>query len=270
MATTTTYKYLNKLHGQHVLIFGGTSGMGYAVAEAVLEHGASIVISGSKPENLTTTVARLQEAYPHVKNEDIGTVACDLLQTEVLEEKLRTVFKAASDQGKRKIDHIVFTAGDALDVAGGITGTDAQVVQKLMAVRVLAPTLIAKVIATSAEYVNNDSARTSFTFTGGTAHVRPRKTWAVMSMVSAAMQGLARGLAFDLAPVRVNVVNPGAVETERLSHVPATVVEGIRNLTLTQKIGKPEDIAEAYLYFMKDSSADGTALTADGGKSLSN
>src|ERR1700753_3429099 len=136
-----------------------------------------------------------------------------------------------------------------------------------MAVRVFAPALIAKVISTS-NYVNK-SAASSFTITSGTAHVRPRKTWSIIAMISGALQGLASGLAVDLAPIRVNVVNPGAVQTELFSALPAQALDGFRETSLTKRIGLPEEIAEAYLYFMKDSSADGTALTSDNGRIVS-
>jgi NAD(P)-dependent dehydrogenase (short-subunit alcohol dehydrogenase family) len=261
------FKYLNKLQGKRVLVFGGTSGIGYAVTEALLEHGAQVIISGSKPEKLTNTVRRLHSSYPDLREGQISTWACDLGVSDGLEANIRETFHAASIGGEQKINHIVFTAGNSVDVAGGITGTDIHVINNLMGVRVFAPALIAKVIATS-DYVNK-SATTSFTFTSGTAHIRPRPTWPMVAMLSGALQGLASGLAVELAPIRVNVVNPGFVETELASGRPAEVLEKVKESTLTRKLGKPEDIAEAYLYFMKDASADGTAIFSDGGKTLS-
>lgn len=260
-------KYLNKLQDKRVLVFGGTSGMGYAVTEALLEHGAQVTISGSKPGKLENTFKRLHSSYPDLKEGQINTWACDLTGFDGLEARIRETFHAASKGGEQKIDHIVFTAGDGIDVAGGITGTDIHVINSLMGVRVFAPALIAKVIATS-DYVNS-SATTSFTFTSGTAHIRPRPTWPMVAMLSGALQGLASGLAVELAPIRVNVVNPGFVETELANGRPAEFLLKVKESTLTKKMGKPEDIAEAYLYFMKDTSADGTAIISDGGKTLS-
>lgn len=242
--------------------------MGYAVAEAVLEHGASLIISGSKPEKLARAVERLQSSYPDItKNgNEIVTIACDLSQTDVLEDRLRDLFKTASENGSKKIDHVVFTAGDPMNLAGGIAGTDFNIVHSLMAVRVFAPTIIAKIIATT-DYVNK-SATSSFTMTSGTAHLRPRKTWSIVSMFSGALQGLASGLAVDLAPVRVNVVNPGVVQTELFSRLGPEAAEKAKEASLTKRIGQPQDIAEAYLYLMKDVSADGTAILSDNGKVL--
>jgi NAD(P)-dependent dehydrogenase (short-subunit alcohol dehydrogenase family) len=260
-------KYINKLQGKSVLIFGGTSGIGYAVAEALLEHGAKLTICGSNLDKLANTIERLTKSYPDVKQDRITTAACDLAATATLEDRLREIFEhAVSAHGGQKIDHIVFTAGDPLDVAGGITGTNINVINSISAVRLHAPILIAKVIATT-EYVNN-SVSTSVTITGGASHLRPRKTWPIVSMVASAMEGLVRGLALDLAPIRFNVVHPGMFQTELASGIPPAALEITKAGTLTKRIGQPEEIAEAYLYFMKDFSADGTALVSDNGKIL--
>lgn len=261
------FKYLGKLQGKRVLVFGGTSGIGYAVVEALLEHGAQVTISGSKPEKLDNAVKRLHSSYPDLQDDQISTSVCDLTGSDGLEARIRETLYAASKGAEQKIDHIVFTAGDRVDVAGGITGTNIHVINSLMGVRVFAPALIAKVIATT-DYVNK-SAMTSFTFTSGTAHLQPRPTWPMVAMLSGALQGLARGLAIELAPVRVNVVNPGFVETELARGRPAEFLQKVKESSLTKKLGKPEDIAEAYLYFMKDASADGAAIVSDGGKTLS-
>ncbi|OKL58512.1 hypothetical protein UA08_06259 [Talaromyces atroroseus] len=260
-------KYLNKLQGKNVLIFGGNSGIGYAVTEALIEHNARVTICGSRPEKLKDAVRRLLASYPDVKEGQVNMIQCDLSPHDDLEARIRQILHDVSSNGDQKIDHIVFTAGDTMNVAGGITGTDIDVINSLMGVRVFAPALIAKVIATS-EYVNH-SATSSFTFTSGTAHIRPRKTWPMVSMFSGALQGLASGLAVELAPIRVNVVNPGFFQTELAKRLPTEVLEERRKASLTKRLGQPEDIAEAYLYYMKDTSADGTAIRSDCGTVLS-
>jgi NAD(P)-dependent dehydrogenase (short-subunit alcohol dehydrogenase family) len=261
-----TFKYINKLEDKHVLVFGGTSGIGYAVAEALIEHKARLTIIGSNTDRLANTVKSLLTAYPDTKDGRVNTIFCDLSQLDGLEARIRETLRIASADGSQKIDHIAFTAGDPLNVAGGITGTDIELINTIMGVRAFAPVLIAKVIATSA-YVNI-SAASSFTFTSGTAHLRPRKTWPVVSMLSAELHGLASGLAVELAPVRVNVVNPGFFQTRLAARFPTEVLEKTREAMLTKRLGQPEDIAEAYLYIMKDTSADGTSVLSDCGKVL--
>lgn len=85
-----------------------------------------------------------------------------------------------------------------------------------------------------------------------------------------AKEGMARGLAVDLKPVRVNCVSPGAIDTELFDRFGSRgsreqIVEMYKNKTLVKRIGKPEDIAEAYLYLMRDGFVTGTTLLSDGG-----
>lgn len=76
-----------------------------------------------------------------------------------------------------------------------------------------------------------------------------------LTLFSLDIQGLARSLAIDLAPVRVNVVYPGAVETPLWDGVPEEQRQGMfrefEKKILTGSIGKPEEVAEAYLYTMR-------------------
>jgi NAD(P)-dependent dehydrogenase (short-subunit alcohol dehydrogenase family) len=261
-----TFKFINKLQGKRVIIFGGTSGIGYAVAEALVEHSANIIITGSNTGRLQTTIQRLTASYPHVEESQISIQLCDLSNTDALEDNLRDLFKAASENGSKKIDHIVFSAGNHFDVAGGITGTDMNVIKDIMSVRAYGPIFVAKIIAKT-DYVNKSDS-SSFTFTAGTAHTRPRPTWSIVSMLSGGLVGLARGLALDLAPVRVNVVQPGNVHTELYERAGPAAIEVTRKSTLLKKLGQPEDVAEAYLYFMKDTAADGTFIISDSGRLL--
>lgn len=76
----------------------------------------------------------------------------------------------------------------------------------------------------------------------------------------------------DLAPIRVNMVSPGAVHTELFDDIPKerqeSVLQGYRDGTLTDKVGTPENLAEAYLYSMKDHFVTGKILESDGGRLL--
>ena len=102
---------------------------------------------------------------------------------------------------------------------------------------------------------------------------RPRKGWSLMASVLGATDALVRGLAVDLAPIRVNVVCPGTVDTE-VSIVDAFSETSVLNLVLqlwknvdpakrqgffeaaakrllVGHIGDPDDVAETYLFLMK-------------------
>ena len=86
------------------------------------------------------------------------------------------------------------------------------------------------------------------------------------------MEGLMRGLAVDLKPLRVNVVSPGAVETELFSAIPQDtrdrVLDFYRSTSTTGTVGTPQDLAEAYLYVMKDRFITGSVVESNGGRLL--
>lgn len=110
---TPSYKFINKLQGKRVLIFSGTSSIGYAVAEACVEHGCTVIISGSNSPKLMNTVSRLQSSYPQITSSQIITHPCDLLNKEDLESNIQTLLSVATQRAKGKLNHVVFTAGDA-------------------------------------------------------------------------------------------------------------------------------------------------------------
>ncbi len=76
----------------------------------------------------------------------------------------------------------------------------------------------------------------------------------------------------DLAPTRVNMVSPGAVHTELFNEIPEDklpgVLQGFSDGTLVGEVGTPENLAEAYLYFMRDGFTTGAMISSDGGRLL--
>lgn len=261
---SSTPKYSSKLHNTRVLVLGGTSGMGFCVAEAALEHGAQVCISGSKPAKLDRAVSRLQVAYPDQASKVSGHV-CDLSQAQELESNLDALLKVAAADAK--LDHIVFTAGDALKIVPVAEAT-VETIQKSGNIRFLGPLLLAKL---APKYLS-PGPQSSITLTGGTMSHRPTKGWTVIAAWGSGIEGITRGLAVDLAPVRVNMVSPGAVHIELFDDIPTDrlegVLQGFKDGALIGKVGTPENLAEAYLYFMKDHFATGSILQSDGGRLL--
>lgn len=87
-------------------------------------------------------------------------------------------------------------------------------------------------------------------------------------MATTAVEGLVRGLAVDLAPLRVNLVSAGPIATELLATLPQSYLDMYAEQTLLKAIGKAEDIAEAYIYIMKDRNITGSIVFSDGGRRL--
>jgi NAD(P)-dependent dehydrogenase (short-subunit alcohol dehydrogenase family) len=109
---TDATKYTSKLHAAHILIFGGSSGIGYGVAEALLENGAKISIASSSQSRINDAVSRLTKAYPS-KKDNISGVVCDL-GSEDMEANIVKALESVTQGGKGKLDHVVHTAGDKL------------------------------------------------------------------------------------------------------------------------------------------------------------
>ncbi len=143
-----------------------------------------------------------------------------------------------------------------------------QAVQDTNLVRVVAPMILARLLP----LYTHQSAASFFTLTSGVAARRPTPGWAVIASASAAVEGLARGLAVDLKPLRVNVVSPGAVHTELFADIPEErlppVLDTFRKNSLTDTVGSPVEVAEAYIYCMKNTFATGSIVVADGGRLL--
>lgn len=257
-------KYTSKLHDAHVLIFGGTLGIGFCVAEAALEHGAHVCICGSKQVKLEKAISRLQSSYPDRASKVVGHV-CDLSQPDSIEHNLDTVLKFATADSK--IDHIVFTSGDALQIVP-IAEATVESILKLGNVRFLGPLILAKL---APKYMSA-GPKSSITLTGGSMSHKPAKGWTLIAAWGSGVEGITRGLAVDLAPIRVNMVSPGAVHTELFDDIPKerleSVLQGYRDGTLIDKVGTPENLAEAYLYAMKDQFVTGKMLESDGGRLL--
>ncbi|GKZ76449.1 hypothetical protein AnigIFM56816_006714 [Aspergillus niger] len=278
---------INKLSNSRVLIIGGTSGIGFAAARAALEHGANIIISSSNSQRVSSTISRLQTLYPdNVYTDRITGRPCDLGDQATYEQNLlflldyatspllfpNTASPARSNDDTIErvlLNHIIYTAGTPpprIPIAS--SETTASSFLALSTLRLLAPMLISK---HAKKYLVNHHT-SSITFTSGLMAARPAAGLAVGgAAVGSALEGLTRGLAVELAPIRVNVVAPGAVETEifeRLGPAREAYLEAFRRGTLTGEVGRPEDVAEAYVWCMKDGFVTGQRLGSDGGALL--
>ncbi|KAK5999259.1 Short-chain dehydrogenase/reductase malC [Cladobotryum mycophilum] len=263
-------RYISKLQNQRLLVLGGTSGIGFCVAEAALEYGAQVIVSSSNEAKLSKALDRLQSgitAKGLSGQLSVSGTQCDLSDATKLEENLTKALDFATENRSRLLDHIVFTAGPALKIPK-IPEITVEALNENNLVRVVAPTILAKLIP---NYVKQ-AVTSSLTLTSGSTLHRPPVGWAAMTSMSGAVEGLANGLAVDLKPVRVNAVSPGAVYTEIFSDIDSeklqSVLDGFKEASLTKTVGTPEELAESYIYAMKNSFATGTVILADGGKLL--
>lgn len=230
-------KYAGKLKGQRVVIFGGSSGLGFAAAEAAIEDGASVVVTSSKDARVQSAINRIKTSYPSASSRITG-YACDVSGKD-LEQNISALFEKVG-----KIDHIIFTAGDDL-MMDSIHDISYDRVIQAGQIRFFAPLFVAKV---GAKYLNK-SPRSSITLTAGVLVEKPRPGWTIPASFASGMLGMHRGLAIDLAPIRVNLVSPGAIQTEmwkldqKSEEEAAMIKQSLGQEALTGRLGTPEDIA---------------------------
>ncbi|KAN0089225.1 NAD(P)-binding protein [Hyaloscypha variabilis] len=255
----STQKY-NKLAGKHVLVIGGTSGIGYAVAEACLESSARVTISSSSHSRVSSSLKSLTDAYPSNETRVFGHV-CDLSNPTV-EKDIEKLFEACG-----KVDHIVFTAGDKLATIPLQDATYENIVRAGQ-LRFIAPLLVAKI---GSRYLNPGPA-SSIVLTTGSVAEKPIPRWSIVASYAAGLHGMVRNLAIDMKPVRVNLVSSGVVDTELWKEMnegdKANMFRNIEGRVPTGHVGKPEEVAEAYLWLMKDSNVTGFVACSDSGWKL--
>jgi len=255
----STYR---KLQDNHILIIGGSSGIGFAVAEASLASGANVTISSSSQARVDAAVKSLAADYP---DRAAHGVVSDLSNISV-EADLEELFQAAKRVGG-EIQHVVLTAADPIAL-GSLDTVTAEGIQKASHMRMTMPILVGKVAARHLPV----SHLSSITITSGSVAERPAKGWGVISYFAGGLVSLARALAVDLAPIRVNVVQPGIVDTglwgEMTAEGRVAFVKGAEEKSLTGKLGVVEDVAEAYIWLLKDRNATGTVAGTDSGSLL--
>ncbi|EED19825.1 tetrahydrofolylpolyglutamate synthase, putative [Talaromyces stipitatus ATCC 10500] len=248
-----------KLAGKNVLLIGGTSGIGFSVAEKVLREGAHITISSSSEERIANAVGRLQKSSPEYAS-NVRSYAADLSIKEKIEKNVVGLLQYAAKDST--IDHVVFTAGNVPPMAP-LPESTFEHIDAFLNVRFYGALAIGKY---ARKYIT-PSKTSSITLTSGSQASKP-SAW-LPPIVCMAVEGVVKGLAVDLAPVRVNAAAPGFVQTELLEKMPKEMAEvGLKmskNKSLTKDIGYPDDTSEAYLYFMKDTFVTGIVLKTNGG-----
>jgi NAD(P)-dependent dehydrogenase (short-subunit alcohol dehydrogenase family) len=235
------------LNGKRIVVLGGSSGIGLATAEAASRERASIVIVSSRQTRVDAAVAKLPGAEGH---------AVDLTDAAAVEALFARI---------GAFDHLVFTAGETLQL-GSLASTDLAEAHRFFELRYWGAYLAAKHAS------GNIRPGGSIVFTSGLAATRPHAGWSLGSSICAAMEGLTRALAVELAPIRVNVVRPGVVRTPLWSDMTEAdrdaLYRQMEAKLLVGHVGEPEEIAESYLYLMRQTYGTGQVIVADGGGTL--
>jgi NAD(P)-dependent dehydrogenase (short-subunit alcohol dehydrogenase family) len=236
------------LEGKRIVVLGGSSGIGLATAQAAAGEGALVTIASSSRAKIDSALGALASgARGHV---------LDLAD----EQAVRALFAELG-----AFDHLVFTAGETL-LLDTLAKTDVNKARKFFDLRYWGAYLAAK------HSCGNIRSGGSIVFTSGIASRRPHAGWALGASICSAMEGLTRALAVELAPIRVNIVSPGVVKSPLWANMAeadrAALYRQMAEKLPVGRVGETEEIAQAFLYLMRQTFGTGQTLIVDGGAVL--
>ena len=236
------------LKQSRVVVAGGTSGIGFAVAEAAAHSGAEVIIASSKPERVAAALERLPQ----------GTRGEALDFTD--EAQVSAFFARVG-----AIDHLVYTAGESL-LLQNLAELSIEAAQRAFEVRYWGAL---KAVKYGTPHLR---AGGSITLTSGVASSRPLPAWTIPSSILGAIESLTRTLAVELAPLRVNAVAPGVLRTALWDNMSEADREGLYDYIAekmpVRRVGEASDVAQTYLYLMQQGFSTGQVIIVDGGHVL--
>jgi NAD(P)-dependent dehydrogenase (short-subunit alcohol dehydrogenase family) len=204
---------------------------------------------------VSSNQTRIDNALKELPENSAG-YAVDLSQ----EQNIKNFFEQLNP-----FDHLIYTAGENLTLSH-LKDTDLEWASNFFNVRYWGALAAVKY---GTPKINQGG---SICLTGGIAGARPGAGWSVAASICGAMEGFTRAMAIELAPVRVNLVAPGVVKTNLWSGMTETeresLYQSVGQTLPVKRVGEAEDIAQAYLYLMKQTYTTGQTLFIDGGNIL--
>jgi NAD(P)-dependent dehydrogenase (short-subunit alcohol dehydrogenase family) len=231
------------LAGRRVVVVGGTSGMGLATVRAAAELGADVVAAGRRSLAERAPIDGVRQAEVDVTDE----------------ASVRALFEDVEE-----LDHLLVSSSPGApgpfleqDLAAARTFLDGKFLGSWTCARYAAPRM-----------------RTggSIIFVSGCAVVRPPGNAAMVTAAFAAVEALARALALELGPLRVNTIRPGYTDSEMWSGLSDADRDDLRRRVAAAmpvgRMGTPEDIAHAAVFLMTSRQTTGAVLEVSGGETL--
>jgi NAD(P)-dependent dehydrogenase (short-subunit alcohol dehydrogenase family) len=228
------------LKGKKVVVVGGSSGIGLSTAELAKAEGAEVIIASHNADRLKAVAAKM----------GVTAIPADVTS----DESVASLFRACG-----AVDHVVVTAAQLR--SGPFKTVSMEDVRSTMEGKFWGAWRVAR----SAEI----RAGGSLTLVSGYLSIRPRPNSAIVGAANGALESLTRSLALELAPVRVNCVSPGIIDTPIRAAMPEAARLDMLAKTAAAlpvgRVGVGEDIARQILAFMTIGFATGSIVYIDGG-----
>jgi NAD(P)-dependent dehydrogenase (short-subunit alcohol dehydrogenase family) len=246
-AAATQTQRVPQLLGQTVVVIGGSAGMGLETARQARAEGAKLVLTGRNPD-------RLQRAAGEIEAQ--STAAFDASDDRALEQFFRDL--------PGPIDHVMVTAGRPtygrmleMDLAQVRAAVDEHLIMYIQVTRYAAPKM---------------KPGGSLVFLGGTGSRRPGLGLGIASTITMALPSLIANLALEIAPVRVNLIAAGFVDTPLSAELLGDDLENrrkqLRETNLIRRVVESSDVAALAVHLMTNTALTGATYDIDGGQSL--
>ena len=229
------------------LVVGGSSGIGLAAAARLAAAGDTVHVAGRNPDRLSAAIAAHPGLLTHeLDASDAGSVASLLDELGGID---RLIVTLSGNKGAGPLAE--------LDLGTLREAFEEKLWPTLTAVKTAVPHLAQ---GGSITLIGAVTARTGMPGTAG------------IGALNAAIEGLVKPLAAELAPIRVNAVSPGYVDTPWWNMIPnadrQAMFDQIAQSLPTRRIATPDDIAQAVVLLATNPNLTGTVIESDGGAHL--
>ncbi|MGZ0038886.1 SDR family oxidoreductase [Paenibacillus ottowii] len=235
------------MQNQKIVIIGGSSGIGLETAKQVISLGAEVVIASRSEDKL------------HKAKEMLGPRATIYVLDTTDEQQVKSFFEKVGTY-----DHLIVSAAETS--GGSFLQSETTAARQLFENKFWGQYYAAKY---GASQLSNQGSITLFS---GVVAYKPMIGSSVLGAVNAAVSNLGQTLALELAPIRVNVVSPGIIDTPSRSKMPENArnqfYNTVANKLPVNRVGLAEDVARGVLYLIENQFVTGTILHVDGGHIL--
>lgn len=230
-----------------IIIIGGSSGIGFAIAKAAVQEGAKVIIASRSREKLIKAKTQLKNT--------VETHQLDLLK----EETVKAFFEKIGS-----FDHLQLPGSEVK--FGNINTLPIEEAKSSFDSKFWGP-------YTAVKYaLKNISTKGSITLYSGAASQKPTKDSTILTALNAAVEALSRALAVALAPIRVNAISPGITMTPLFENMGEDQIKRVFNTykpsLLIQRFATADEIAKTAIYLMSNDYVTGALHMVDGGMSV--